>query len=108
MSAEALATTTTPRFKAGDSVRVDDRPSLGHCRTPFFLRGKTGTIAEVVGSFRNPEILAYHKTGFPKTILYRVRFRQRDIWPGYNGPAGDELEADIYESWLTPSAEGHR
>lgn len=106
MSAEALATTTTPRFKAGDRVRIDDRPSLGHCRTPYFLRGKTGTITEVVGSFRNPESLAYHKPGMPKMILYRVRFSQGDLWPGYKGPPGDELEADIYENWLTPGAKG--
>lgn len=108
MTAAAHTTTTPPRFKAGDSVRVDDRASLGHCRTPYFLRGKTGTVAEVVGSFRNPESLAYHKTGYPKMVLYRVRFRQRDLWSNYNGPTGDELEADIYEHWLKPSTEGRR
>ena len=87
-------------FAPGDRVRVAARPALGHCRTPFYLRGKPGMVAEVLGAFRNPELLAYNKPGLPVLALYKVRFRQRDLWPGYSGPAGDELEADIYEHWL--------
>ena len=95
---------TTPRFRAGDVVRVDARESLGHCRTPWYLRGQTGVITAVQGQFRDPERLAYHRSGLPPQVLYKVRFEQRQLWPGYSGPACDQLEADIYEPWLLPVA----
>ena len=88
------------RFKPGDCVRVGARATTGHCRTPYFLRGKTGVIAEVLGRFRDPERLAYHQPGLPAQILYKVRFAQTHIWSGYTGAAVDTLEADIYEHWL--------
>jgi nitrile hydratase subunit beta len=90
------------RFSSGDPVRVSERAVLGHCRTPWYLRGKTGVIASVHGTFRDPESLAYHKPGLPAQVLYKVRFRQCDLWAGYTGPAGDQLEADIFEHWLEP------
>lgn len=94
---------TIPHFQPGDTVRVDARASLGHCRTPWYLRGKTGVIAEVQGQFRDPERLAYHRSGLPAQVLYKVRFQQRKLWPKYGGLASDQLEADIYEQWLLPA-----
>lgn len=94
------------RFAPGDAVRVADREVVGHCRTPWYLRGKTGVVASVHGTFRDPEALAYHKPGLPAQVLYKVRFRQRDIWAGYEGPASDQLEADIFEHWLEPEKKG--
>ena len=94
---------TAARFTPGERVRVAARPVLGHCRTPWYLRGKTGVVAAVHGRFRDPELLAYHKPGLPARVLYKVRFKQGDLWGRYLGPAGDELEADIYEHWLEPA-----
>lgn len=91
------------RFAAGDAVRVAQRPVVGHCRTPWYLRGKVGLVATVHGIFRDPELLAYHKPGLPRRTLYKVRFKQREIWQRYNGAGGDHLEADIYEHWLEPA-----
>jgi nitrile hydratase subunit beta len=54
----------------------------------------------VQGVFRDPEKLAYHQPGLPRRVLYKVRFEQAAIWDDYRGPAGDHLEADIYEHWL--------
>lgn len=93
-------TEPAPRFRPGDPVRVDERLVLGHCRTPWYLRGKTGVVAHVQGRFRNPEKLSYHKPGLPRLVLYKVRFRQADLWPSYKGAEQDQLEADIYEHWL--------
>jgi nitrile hydratase subunit beta len=95
---------TTPAFQPGDAVQVDARASLGHCRTPWYLRGKIGVITEVQGQFRDPERLAYHRPGFPAQVLYKVRFEQHKLWPSYRGTAADQLEADIYEQWLLPAA----
>ncbi len=98
------ARTATPgcRFAPGDKVRVAGRDALGHCRTPWYLRGKTGVIASIHGTFRDPERLAYHQPGLPAQVLYKVRFKQSEVWGRYDGPAGDQLEADIFEYWLEP------
>jgi nitrile hydratase subunit beta len=88
------------RYKPGDKVRVDDRDVAGHCRSPWYLRGQAGVVAEVLGTFRDPERLAYHRPGLPQQVLYKVRFKQTALWPNYQGPAKDQLEADIAENWL--------
>jgi|SRR5690349_5604870 nitrile hydratase subunit beta len=100
----AFASARRRRFQPGDPVQVVLRPVLGHCRTPWYVRGKRGVVQSVHGSFRDPERLAYHRPGLPAQVLYKVRFRQRDIWDGYTGSAGDQLEVDIYEHWLAPAA----
>lgn len=97
-------TANQPRFFPGDRVRVNDRDHDGHCRTPTFLRGKTGWIDRCHGSFRNPEDLAYFRPGEPPLPLYAVRFRQADVWPDYRGGPNDTVAADIYEHWLEPVA----
>lgn len=96
------------RFRPGDTVRVArDRPaiSLGrpHIRTPHYVRGKAGMVAEVIGPFRNPEGLATGGDGLPMQVLYRIRFPQARLWPGYAGAAQDTLEVEIYEHWLEPA-----
>ena len=99
---------TKPRFKVGDVVRVDQRAVLGHCRTPWYLRGKSGLVAAVHGAYHDPERLAYHRPGLPEQVLYKVRFRQQDLWPRYKGQDSDQLEADIYEYWLGEPKEKSR
>ncbi|MBM3509879.1 MAG: nitrile hydratase subunit beta [Alphaproteobacteria bacterium] len=89
-------------LREGQTVHVKTMVPTGHCRTPYYLRGKTGTIEADLGAFLNPEELAYHKSGLPKKILYRVRFDQKHLWPRYPS-ARDTLVADIYEHWLEPA-----
>ena len=96
------ARATAGRFAPGDRVRVAARPVVGHCRTPWYLRGKSGVVAEIQGTYRNPEQLAYFKPGLPMQVLYKVRFKQGELWSRYPGPVGDNLEVDIYEHWLEP------
>lgn len=92
-----------PRFVVGARVRIDTRPAVGHCRSPWYLRGRSGTVVAVQGCFRDPERLAYHRPGLPARVLYKIRFAQRELWSDYAGPVTDQLEADIYENWLTPA-----
>ena len=92
--------TVEPLFRPGDRVRVVEAYPVGHVRTPFYIRGHTGTIERVCGSFPNPEELAQMRDGLPERPLYRVRFRQRDVWPGYRGAAADVLEVEIFQHWL--------
>jgi nitrile hydratase len=87
-------------FAPGDAIRVTAAPTAGHCRIPGYLRGREGRIVEVLGRYRDPGRLAYHKPGWPAQVLYKVRFRQAHLWRGYAGPPTDELEADLYEAAL--------
>ena len=86
-------------LQPGTRVRVADRPAIGHCRTPFYLRGRHGVVVEFAGRYRNPEQLAYHRPGLPTLPLYRVSFSHR----GFDGrDTADEVVADIYAHWLEP------
>jgi nitrile hydratase len=87
-------------YRPGQRVRVADRAHQGHHRTPGYLKGRSGTVARVHGSFTNPETRAYGADGRPEQPLYLVGFLQRDVWAGYGGQAGDRIYVDIYEHWL--------
>lgn len=91
------------RFTAGDAVRVRAAYPPGHVRTPFYCRGKAGVIERLCGEFRNPERLAYGEYDTPEVPMYRVRFRQRDLWDDYSGAPEDHIEIEIYEHWLQPA-----
>jgi nitrile hydratase len=91
------------RYAPGTTVVVDQRFPEGHIRTPYYCRGKSGVVERVCGAFRNPETLAFGGDGMPKRPLYRVRFRQTDLWPDYVGDRDDTVEIEIYEHWLRPA-----
>jgi hypothetical protein len=92
------------RFEVGDEVAVRRAFPPGHRRTPYYIRGKTGVIERVCGMFPNPEELAYGFDGEPRKVLYRVRFAQKHVWPGYQGPARDVIEMELFEHWLEPAS----
>jgi nitrile hydratase beta subunit-like protein len=91
-----------PRFTAGQRVTVARRYPPGHLRTPYYCRGKVGVVERVLPAFLNPEEEGYGLYDRPLVTLYRVRFRQVDLWPGYVGPAHDTVDIEIYEHWLEP------
>jgi nitrile hydratase subunit beta len=93
-------------FEPGDRVRVLPAEKPGHVRTPGYLKGKAGWVESVLGEFPNPEELAYGFSGLPGRPLYKVCFRQTDLWDDYDGPADDCLYADVYEHWLEPGEGG--
>ena len=57
-------------------------------------------VERLCGVFGNPEELAQQRSGEPRQPLYRVRFRQKDVWPDYRGGDTDALEVEIYQHWL--------
>ena len=71
---------------------------------PGYVRGQNGVVVDLLGTFKDPVRLAYHRPGLPAQPLYKVRIRQKDLWPDYTGAAKDTLEVDIYEPWLGPAA----
>ncbi len=88
-------------FEAGAAVRVRLDHPAGHCRTPFYCRGKAGVVERICGPFRNPETLAYGRDGEPMQTLYRVRFDARDLWA--EADRGVAVEIELYEHWLEPA-----
>jgi nitrile hydratase subunit beta len=95
-------------FRPGQQVRVRKAHPPGHVRTPWYVRGHEGEVLSIAGSYANPEELAYGRDGRPEQPLYRVRFRQADLWPKYAGAAEDTTVVDIYEHWLEPIEEARR
>jgi len=91
------------RFAPGDKVAVKAAFPIGHVRTPYYIRGKHGVIERFCGTYGNPEELAYARPGLPRQPLYRVRFRQAEVWPGYHGNAADTVDIEIYQHWLEPA-----
>lgn len=75
---------------------------LGHVRTPHYLRNRSGVIERYCGVFPNPERRAYGERDAVRKELYRVHFRQHDLWPDYAGAPADSVEVEIYEHWLVP------
>jgi hypothetical protein len=102
-TANRTATPAAPAFEAGQSVRVLKVDAPGHIRTPHYIRGKNGVIERFVGFFKNPEELAYGRSGLPMRALYRVRFVQSHVWPDYRGTSADTIDIDLYEHWLQPA-----
>jgi nitrile hydratase subunit beta len=90
----------TARFCVGDRVQVLDLGKAGHVRIPFYVRGKIGEIIQFCGFFLNPEDLSLGNSAGPVIPLYRVSFRQTDLWPDYAGPPDDKLQIEIYDHWL--------
>lgn len=94
-----------PDFKVGDKVKVKLARGPGHIRSPLYCRGKPGEIVKYVGAFPNPEELSLGRPGLPKKPLYRVRFRQVDLWPDYQGSSRDTIDIEIYQHWLDRNEE---
>jgi len=90
-------------FQRGDRVTVRSAHPPGHVRTPTYVRGQSGVIERLCGAYPNPEELAYARSGLPAQPLYRVRFRQTDLWADYAGVASDTVDVEIFQHWLQPT-----
>jgi nitrile hydratase subunit beta len=90
---------TCSRYRSGDRVRVRDDYPIGHIRTPVYIRGCEGQVVRYLGHFGNPETLAFCLPTEPRE-LYKVQFRQVDVWPNYEGSLMDTVELDLYDHWL--------
>lgn len=99
-----MSASETCAYGVGDKVRIIDLAKSGHVRTPMYAREKVGVIERIGGTFENPEERAYGRGRGTAVHLYRVRLRQRDIWPDYEGSQDDTLDIEIYEHWLRPEA----
>jgi hypothetical protein len=104
---------TVVRFLPGNIVRVKREDEFKtrwrkpHLRTPGYCHGCYGVVERVAGVFSSPEALAFGGRDLAaqgSQPLYRVRFRQSDLWPG-SAPT-DTVDVEIYQSWLEHGPEG--
>lgn len=67
----------------------------GNPRTPIYIRGHQGVIAELRGTMENP---LDHRDVYPP--LCTVEFRVRDV---FGGESAEKLFLDLHEDWLEPA-----
>jgi len=93
--------TAGARFAPGSRVRVKDarpeRVTRLHLRTPHYVRGREGVVTRTLGTFPNPEDLAFARPPTQR-ILYHVEFEQAPVWN--EGQPGDTLLVELFEHWL--------
>jgi Nitrile hydratase beta subunit, C-terminal len=93
------------RYTPGDQVRIRAESPPGGNRTPHYIRGKTGVIVELRGSFTDPESPAIGRARPSPQPLYRMRLSASDVWPESPGAPGDTLAVEISEDWLEPASD---
>lgn len=93
---------TTPRFQAGQRVRIANRTPPVHHRVPSYVKGRTGVVERVCGLHGEPEKFI-GGDGKPYQRIYRVRIAQHALWPDYAGSEHDHLDVEIFEHWLEPA-----
>jgi nitrile hydratase beta subunit len=89
-----------PRFSPGDTVRARAMQPTGHTRLPAYVRGRTGTVGQVLPAHLFPDTHA-HFAGERAQHVYRVAFPARELW-------GDDSEdfvltIDLYDDYLEPA-----
>ena len=89
-----------PRFGPGDRVRVRDWHPPGHTRCPRYVRGKTGVVVRLDGSYPVPDVEA-HGGGRGPEPTYSVRFDAAQLWS--DGQPGVCVHVDLWESYLEPA-----
>ena len=81
-----------------------------HIRTPGYLFGCPGVVIAVVGECEDPELAAFREFD-AKQRLYRVKFKQQDVWANaglaYDGDAGDCIVVDVLQPWLQRAPAGY-
>jgi nitrile hydratase beta subunit len=88
----------TPQYQLGDHVKAKNLTPTGHTRLPRYVRGKTGVIDRIHGTFVYPDTNA-HGGGEQPQPLYCVRFAATELW-GPDAPGKDSLYIDLWEDYL--------
>ncbi len=93
--------TGSPRFKAGDGVRVREMTTAGHTRAPRYCRSRRGVVHRDRGTFVFPDTNAAGLGEKPQH-LYSVRFEGAELWGKAAGPK-DAIYIDLWDDYLDPS-----
>lgn len=88
----------SPRFKAGDVVRVRNVNPSGHTRSPRYIRNRVGEVIAIRGAFPLPDELAHGISSMPRHV-YRVKFTARELW-GEDASEVDTVYIELWEQYL--------
>jgi hypothetical protein len=100
----------TVTFQVGSAIRIKPeawtykyrRP---HLRTPGYIHGAIGTITSIPGIFCDPSAAAFGEAAPPQP-LYRVAFKQSQLWPEgtsammAEGIADTIVHVDVAQPWM--------
>lgn len=91
-------------FQVGDKVRVrgenlNTRWRKPHVRTPGYIYGISGIVERFCGMYKDPMQNAYLAAN-NLMPLYRIRFKQKEVWPEYTGHNEDTIDIEIFQNWL--------
>ncbi|WP_407518942.1 nitrile hydratase subunit beta [Methylobacterium oryzisoli] len=89
------------RFAVGDEVTAKTINPPGHTRLPRYVRGRTGVVERVHGTFIFPDSNA-HFAGEAPQWLYTVRFAGVELW-GEDAEPGLAVSVNAFESYLEPA-----
>lgn len=85
------------RYSVGDRVRVRPDPAPGHTRCPAYVRGRTGTVVDVQGTFSLPDVEAHSTARVPER-LYTVRFDAAELFD--DAAAATWVNVGLWDSYL--------
>ena len=88
-------------FQVGDCVRTRLMNPAGHTRLPVYLRGRTGRVERLLGTFPFSDRRAAGDASAAEPA-YTVRFATGDVW-GADGDGRGSICADLFESYLEGS-----
>ncbi len=104
VAAAIMSSVIPPLYALGERVLILDLAKAGHVRIPAYAHEQVGVVERYGGAYQNPEDRAYGRRPGTQVRLYRVRLRQRDLWPDYAGNPDDTLELEVYDHWLRPES----
>jgi hypothetical protein len=83
-------------YRPGAVVRVRAADPDHHTRVPRYVRGHTGQVVAVLGSWPLPDDSARGLVPVRPQACYAVRFRAADLW----GSGEHTVTVDLWESYL--------
>ena len=88
-----------PRFQPGDTVRVMQAYPLGHVRTPFYIRGKTGVVEMAHGTMIYPDSAGNGGPDAPEHV-YTVKFTNEELWGAEAAEPNGVVYFDVWEPYI--------
>lgn len=92
-------TSAEPRFKPGQTVRVNNYHPSGHTRSARYMRGKQGVVERVYDSFVFPDTNSKLEGENPQHV-YNVRFEAQEVWGTETSERNETIYFDFWEPYL--------
>ncbi|MFE3188531.1 nitrile hydratase subunit beta [Nocardia sp. NPDC059240] len=95
----ARETDKAAQFKIGDVVTVTDDSPTGHTRRARYVRGRTGVITGLRGSYIYPDSAGNGGGDAPEHV-YTVKFDARELWGDEVGDPNGVVYYDVWEPYI--------